>query len=97
MMSEIVEKIARCVDPDQWTIIDRWSNLKGTPEYDSRVDDYRKASLDRASALLGDINPLIRSAYNAGYDRYGMEMAGWTPSSDDEDNPFGFDEWLAGQ
>ncbi len=45
--------------------------------------------------LSEEIIELLKSAYAAGYSRYGMEMAGWETDSGDAEVPLGFDDWLA--
>lgn len=42
-----------------------------------------------------EIVALLKSAYAAGYARYGAEMAGWETESEDTEAPMGFDDWLA--
>ena len=44
--------------------------------------------------MTEDIVVLLKSAYAAGYARYGAEMAGWETESADPENPLGFEEWL---
>jgi hypothetical protein len=43
-----VEQIARAIDPSDWATIDHWWGYKGTANFDSRIDDMRNASMERA-------------------------------------------------
>lgn len=38
---------------------------------------------------------LLKAAYAAGYQRFSAEMCGWEESSDEPEDPLGFEEWLA--